>query len=151
VELIFYTGGDLPGEDVMKDVVATYGNIPRVGCLLEGDKGKLSAGLWNSQCHVKLNGDAKFAGSGNHQAAKEVPVTLPRVEGHMEEWVDACAGGPKTFASFDLGGHLTEIGLAGIVALRLQKDIDWDGARMEARGLPEADAIIRKANRKKYG
>ena len=45
---------------------------------------------------------------------------------------------------------MTEIGLAGIVALRLQKNIDWDGPNMRVPGMPEADKFIRKEERKTY-
>jgi hypothetical protein len=68
----------------------------------------------------------------------------------MDEWVDACLGGPKCFADFDLGGHLTEIGLAGNVALRLQQNIEWDGPNMRVPGKPEADQFIRHEDRKLF-
>ena len=41
-----------------------------VGCLLIGEKGHLNAGLWNSECYVKMKDDPKFLGAGNHEAAK---------------------------------------------------------------------------------
>lgn len=151
VRLHFYTGGHLPPEDVTSALHSTFGTLPRTGCLLVGDKGQLQSGLWNSDCYIKLNEDAKFVGEGNHAAAKTVPQSLPRVKGHLDEWIDAIHGGPKVFADFDLGGHLTEIGLAGIVALRLQKSIAWDGAAMKVPGIPEADTFIRKTERAKFG
>jgi predicted dehydrogenase len=150
VKLHFYTGGDLPPENLQEDLKGTFGSLPRTGCILEGEKGQLESGLWNSHCYVRLNGEKKFLGAGNHKAAKEVPESLPRVKGHIEEWVDACAGGPKVFSDFDTGGHLTEIGLAGIVALRLQKNIAWDGPNMKVPGMPEADRFIHKKGRKTY-
>ena len=150
VRLHFYTGGHLPAEEVTAALRGTFGSLPRTGCLLVGEKGQLQSGLWNSDCYIKLNADAKFIGEGNHPAAKAVPLTLPRVKGQLDEWVDAIQGGPKVFADFDLGGHLTEIGLAGVVALRLQKSIPWDGAAMQAPGMPEADAFIRKKDRAAY-
>jgi hypothetical protein len=90
-----------------------------------------------------MNGDKRFVGAGNHPLAKEVPQSIPRVAGHLDEWADACLGGPKVFSDFDFGGHLTEIGLSGIVALRLGKSIDWDGDAMKVPGMPEADRFIR--------
>jgi hypothetical protein len=115
-----------------------------------GEKGQLQAGLWNSDCNIRMNDDKRFAWAGNHAAAKAVPESLPRVKGHLEEWMDACLGGPKVFSDFDFGGHLTEIGLAGIVALRLQKNIEWDGPNMKVPGVPEADKFIRPSERGKY-
>jgi hypothetical protein len=150
VRLHFYTGGDLPPVDVTASLIGTFGSLPRTGCLLIGEQGQLQSGLWNSDCYVKLNSDVKFTGADNHPAAKQIPITLPRVKGHIDEWIDAIQGGPKVFADFDLGGHLTEIGLSGIVALRLQKSIDWDGPNMKVPGMPEADTFIRKAERTKY-
>jgi predicted dehydrogenase len=150
VKMVFYTGGDLPPEELTADLRGTFGSLPRTGCLIVGTKGQLQSGLWNSDCYVKLNGDRKFVGADNHPAAKAIPITIPRVNGHLNEWVDACLGGPKVFADFDHGGHLTEIGLAGIVALRLQKSIDWDGPNMKVPGTPEADQYIRREGRTDY-
>jgi len=147
VRLNFYSGGDLPPEEITAGVKESFGSLPRTGCLLIGAKGQLQSGLWNSDCYVRLNGDKRFTGADNHPEAKKIPQSLPRVKGHIHEWADACLGGPKVFSDFDFGGHLTEIGLAGIVALRLQKKIAWDGPKMEVPGLPEAGKFIRKADR----
>jgi predicted dehydrogenase len=150
VKLNFYTGGDVPPPEVTAALTDSFGKLSGTGCLLFGTKGQLSSGLWNSDCYVKLNEDKRFTGADNHAAAKAIPQTLPRVKSHLDEWVNACLGGPKVFADFDLGGHLTEIGLAGIVALRLQKNIDWDGPNMKVPGMPEADQYIRRTDRKIY-
>jgi hypothetical protein len=99
---------------------------------------------------VKLKGDQKFVGHANHSEAKKVPQHLPRVRGHFQEWTDAILNKGKTFAPFEIGGHLTEIGLSGIVALKLQRNLDWDGQAMKARGIPEAGALVRKQNRTKW-
>jgi predicted dehydrogenase len=150
VKLNFYTGGDLPPEDVTASLRQSSGNLPGTGCLLIGEKGQLQSGLWNSDCYVRMNDEKRFFGADNHPEAKKIPQTLPRVKGHIDEWLDACLGGPKVFSDFDFGGHLTEIGLAGIVALRLQKNIEWDGPNMKVPGMPEADKFIRKQDRAKY-
>ena len=151
VRLVFYSGGDLPPEGVMGGVVRTFGSVPRTGCLMVGSKGELSAGLWNSDCYVRLEGEKKFMGEGNHEVAKAVAKTVKRAEGgHFGEWVDACKGEGEVFADFEHGGHLTEIGLAGIVALKLQKDIAWDGGAMEVVGEPGAAALVSKENRGKW-
>ena len=150
VKLHYYTGGDLPPQRIIDSMSGTFGKLGRVGCVLEGTQGELSAGLWNSQCYVKLKGEAKFLGADKHEAAKAVAQSIPRVKGHLDEWLDVCQGGPKVFADFDFGGHLTEIGLAGNVATRLQQSIAWDGPNMKVPGLPEADPYIRKADRQKW-
>ncbi len=150
VMLNFYTGGDLPPEAVTARLRESTGSLPSTGCLMIGNKGQLQSGLWNSDCHVRLNDDKRFVWAGQHPAAKTIPESLPRVKGHLDEWVDACLGGPKVFSDFDFGGHLTEIGLAGIVALRLQKTIAWDGPNMKVPDMPEADKFIRPEVRGNY-
>lgn len=151
VTLAYYSGGDMPPPEVTRELIGTFGEVPAYGCLLKGNKGLLQAGLWNMDCYVKLNDEKKFFGHTNHPAAKEIPVTIPRCSaGHLGEWVEAIRTGSKTFSDFDRGGHLTEIGLAGIVALRLQKNIAWDGPNMKAPGTPEADAFVHQQDRTKW-
>ena len=151
VNLIYYTGGvDMPPKHITDPLIGTFGNIPRVGAVVEAEHGLLSSGLWNSQCYIKLKGDNKFVGHANHSEAKKVPQHLPRVRGHFQEWTDAILNNGKTFAPFEIGGHLTEIGLSGIVALKLQRNLDWDGQAMEVEGIPEAAALVKKQNRTKW-
>ena len=61
---------------------------------------------------------------------------------HMFEWVLACAGDAKSYSPFEIGAQITEVGMLGVLALRMQKPILWDAANRKAVGLPEADAII---------
>ena len=142
VTLTFHTGGAMPPAAVTQDLKATYDAVPDLGCLLLGEKGSISAGLWNTDGLIKLADEKKFTSVGSHEAARDNPVRLPRVEGHMREWVDACLGGPPTFSNFDLGGQITEIGLAGVVALRLGHDIEWDGKGMRVRNSRDADSLV---------
>jgi predicted dehydrogenase len=60
---------------------------------------------------MKLKGDAKFRGVLDHAAAKDIPVTLPRMKGqnHMEEFLEACRGNCKTFQSFSTAAQIAEI------------------------------------------
>lgn len=154
VRIHFYTGGgeDVPPEYAVHAAKQTFGGgkLPREGAIMIGDKGCLNVGLWNSQCYVKMAGEQRYLGAGKHEASKDVPQSLPRVHGHMQEWFDAIRGEGKTFADFEHGGHLTEIGLIGILALKLQKDIEWDGENMKVVGEPSADALINKPVREKW-
>ena len=60
----------------------------------------------------------------------------------MFEWVLACAGDAKSYSPFETGARITEVGMLGVLALRMQKPIVWDAEKRQAVGLPEADAII---------
>ena len=145
-----YDGGMYPEEGELDVLQPTWKSRPRHGCLLQGERGALSVGLWNKDGYIKMNDEERFSGAGKHELAKTVPQRLPRVDGHVVEWLDAIKGGPQTFSDFETGGHLTEIGLAGIVALRLGKDIDWDGPNMQIAGSSEADPIVHRNDREEW-
>lgn len=160
VKLYFYSGeNNLPPDSVTQDPVGS------TGCLIVGTEGTLSAGLWNTDCNVRLKGAPQFTGA-NQPAVAAIAKTQPRIDtevlkwdpkrtaqgqrpkwsqvnnSHMFEWVLACAGDAKTYSPFEVGARITEIGLLGVLALRMQKPIDWDAAGRKAPGMPEADALI---------
>ena len=160
VKLIFYSGdNNLPPSEVIQ------GSADTMGCLIVGSEGTLSAGLWNTGCAVRLKGSNEFRGADQPEVAK-IPRTQPRIDAealkwdpakaakgsrprwskvnnsHMFEWVLACAGDAKTYSPFEIGARITEIGMLGVLALRLQKPILWDAENCRATNLPEADAII---------
>ena len=76
--------------------------------------------------------------------------TLPRAPGRNDsqkiylEWLAHCKGGPTCLANFDYAGPLTEAILLGNVALRTGGTIQWDAAKLQAKGLPAADSLLRK-------
>jgi len=152
VTLWWSDGGRYPPEDVTRGLQAISGKVPNMGCLFVGEKGELFVGGWGGGGVMKLMGDKGWRGVLDHEAAKPVPVTLPRVPGdnHMLEWLRACKGGPATWSGFDVGGHVSAVYLPGILALRLGRPIEWDGAAMKARGAPEADPLIQKIYRTRW-
>jgi hypothetical protein len=56
--------------------------------------------------------------------------------------LDACKGGRPASSNFEYGAKLTELVLLGVLSLRARQRIYWDAANMQARNLPEADALI---------
>ncbi len=52
------------------------------------------------------------------------------------------SGEGRTFSDFDTGGRLTQIGLAGVVAVRSGKSLEWDGEQMRATNDPQGDRFI---------
>jgi hypothetical protein len=99
---------------------------------------------------MKLKGEEKLRGVNDHEAAKPIPVTLPRTKGHMQEWLDACKGGPPTFQPFAVAACVAEPAMVGMVALRLGKPIEWDSDALKAKGMPEADRFIHLPLRTKW-
>jgi hypothetical protein len=82
--------------------------------------------------------------------ARTIPKVYARVKGGpTQELYRAIRGeGPKTVSNFvDHAGPLTEMVLAGNLAFRLGKRIDWDMKNMAARGLPEVKTMLKRPYR----
>jgi hypothetical protein len=73
--------------------------------------------------------------------------TLPRVEGHHADWLQACKGGRPASSNFGYGAPITELVLLGNVALRTRKLLRGDASSMRATNAPEADPYLREAYR----
>ena len=160
LKLYFYSGDNhFPPPEI------TNGPVDSTGCLIVGSEGTLSAGLWNTDCNVRLKGATEFRGA-DHPEVLKIAKTQPRIDtevlkwdprraakgqrprwsqvnnSHMFEWVLACAGDAKSYSPFEIGARISEVGMLGVLALRMQQPIVWDAERRQATGLPEADDIL---------
>jgi len=139
----WYDQGVQPGLDVVPaELVKFLGECPKSGVLMLGEHGYTFGDPWKGAEYIQLKDDKKVSSVLKHAATKDIPHTLPQSPGHLKEWVLACGGGPPTFSNFEVGGHLTEIALAGVVALRTRKTLDWDGENMQATNAPEAQKFV---------
>jgi predicted dehydrogenase len=135
VKFTWYEGGLMPPrpegleED---DQLGANGN----GILFIGDTGMITCPGWAGR-PTMLPGarDASY---------KRPPATLPRSKGHHRDWLDACKGGKASSANFEYSAGLTEVGLLGLVAMRLQKKMYWDAKAMKATNAPEADKFLKE-------
>jgi predicted dehydrogenase len=138
VKFMWYEGGLMPPrpegleED---DQLGANGN----GILFIGDKGMITCGGWA--------GRPSLLPGSKDEAYKRPAKTLPRSKGHHRDWLDACKGGKPASANFEYGAGLTEVGLLGLVALRVGKKINWDAKTMKATNAPAADALLKESYR----
>lgn len=109
--------------------------LPRRGVMFIGEKGVI-------QCDGAGGAPRIFPETLRASAVKP-PQTIKRVEGHHRDWIDACKGGDPASSNFGYGTRLTEIGLLGVLSLRLRKPIEWDAEKMAVVGMPEAEPLIR--------
>ena len=69
-------------------------------------------------------------------------MARPQNEAHLD-WIRACKGGPAASSNFDISGPFTEWVLLGTLAIRLNKKLEWDSAKLRDKNAPEADEFIR--------
>lgn len=139
-----------PPEELGQRLVSTYKKVPGNGVLFAGEKGILYSDAWGVGGVVRLEGDEKCRGVQNHEAGKSIPVTLPRTQNHMGEWLQACKGEGKTFQGFDTAACVAEIAMVGMVAMRLGKSIEWDSEALKVKGVDEAEPLVHLEQRKKW-
>ena len=69
--------------------------------------------------------------------------------GHFQEqWTKACKGDLQTSCNFDYGGTLIEQMLLGLVAYRVGKKLEYDGAAGRVTNSEEANALLSRQYRK---
>jgi predicted dehydrogenase len=136
VKFMWYEGGlKPPRPDVMEDTDRFDGN----GILFIGDKGAITSPGWGGR--PKL-----LPGSKDKSYPRPAP-TLVRSKGHHREWLDACKGGPSPGSNFGYGAALTEVGLLGLVAMRVGKKLSWDAKAIRCANAPEADEYLKESYR----
>jgi predicted dehydrogenase len=135
VKMVWYDGGKKPSSEMLE------GQKLENGSLFIGDKGKL---IVEHMGAPRLLPESKFADFSMPRP------TLPRVESHYTQWVDACRTGGVTGSNFEYACPLTESVLLGNVALRAGKKIEWDAKHLKAKNLPEADQFIQHHWRSGY-
>jgi hypothetical protein len=144
VKVWWYDGGRRPSKNVIpKSITEYFAEIPPDGVLILGEKGFTYGASHPGASYIQLAGEKKLSGILNHQASQNIPRSLPKSPGHVQEWIAACAGGPPTFSNFETGGRLTEIVQTGVVAIRAQQTLEWNGETMTAANAPTAAKYIR--------
>ena len=136
VQITWYTGGLKPP---CPEEMGEGRPLPDRGVLFVGDKGlMLCEGAGGPPRLLPLEKTRQY---------KKPRETLPRSKGHHRDWLLACKGGPAASANFEYGA-VTKLVLLGVLSLRTGKKIYWDAVHCHARGVPEADAIIKEQYRK---
>jgi predicted dehydrogenase len=109
------------------------------GIFFVGEKGIITCAGWS--------GMPRLLPLELHREYKRPPKTLPRVEGHHADWLQACKGGRPACSNFGYSARLVEFVLLGNVALRARKQLKWDGPAMKATNAPQADQYLKEPYR----
>lgn len=139
-----------PYGPAIKEVLSTYDKLPDSGALIIGQKGKIfSPDDYGARFFVAMNGSEEYTDGNQHEACKEVPQTIPRSPGHMQEWFNMMKDGTPAYSNFDIAAYLTEIILLGCVALRVGEGqrMEWDGPEMKSKNIAAASQFVSRKPR----
>ena len=139
LRVTWYDGGARPGPP---EAIGKFPLPPR-GTMFVGDKGVIQAD--------GAGGAPRIFPESLRGSVTKPKETLKRVAGHHRDWIDACKGGEPASSHFGYGAKLTEIGLVGLLSVRLKKPVEWDAAAMKVKDEKDqaiAGPIIRGTYRK---
>lgn len=141
VKVTWYDGANRPA----KPAELEKGQLPGIGALVVGDKGKILYGS-HGAAGVKLLPESRM------KDYKEPAKTIPRSPGHHKEWIDACKNGTQAESNFNYGGPLAEVALLGVIAMRVKdRKLEWDGKNMRFTNCDEANQFIKPTFREGWG
>lgn len=142
ITLIWYDGGILP--PTPPGFPPDLPMNPEGGVLFVGSKGMLM--------HETYGEKPRLIGDGLEAKAARVAQSLPRIAGglaaHEMNWIRAIRGEESASCPFDYAARLNETMLLGIVALRADKAIEYDGASGRITNAPDAEAYLTRSYRK---
>lgn len=143
----WYDGGQLPPQEMFKDVTLTHkvgGKVvkPYVsGVMMIGDRAKMYAAGDYAEKGIEIIGDVD-----------ELDVEYPVSPGHVKEWFigmrDPSKQPMSNFAHY--GGPLTETILLGNLAVWKPGKVHWDPKNLVAKNDPELAKIVRPPYREGY-
>jgi predicted dehydrogenase len=142
LHMTWYDGGLLP---------PTPEGFP-AGLQMSPDGGVLFVGSRGMLMHETYGQKPTLIGEGLDAAAKRIPQSLPRIQdgmaGHEMNWIRAIRGEEKISCPFDYAVRLNETMILGIVALRADQPIEYDGAAGRITNAPDANQYLSRQYRK---
>ncbi len=105
------------------------------GILFVGDKGKIMCAGWA--------GVPRIIPETKMEAYRRPEKTIPRVGGIYRDWINAIKTGKKASSDFSYSGPFTEVILMGVIAIRTEEKLYFDGPGMKATNSPGAEQYIR--------
>jgi hypothetical protein len=139
VKMVWYDGGLLPPRIRELEDGRRMGEN---GTIFIGDKGVILCGAYGET--------PRIVPESKMQEYVRPEKKIPRVKGHMQDWVESCKAGKKSFTDFSYSGPLTETMLLGVVAARCQdanRLLEYDAVNSKFVNYPDADALLTKTYR----
>ncbi|ODS54897.1 MAG: hypothetical protein ABS36_10595 [Acidobacteria bacterium SCN 69-37] len=141
LKMIWYDGGLLPPRP---EEMGEARLDPGGGVLYIGTKGKMLQDTYGANPRL-LPVDLH----NSHGAPREQTPRIPN-QAHEMNWVNAIRGREDASCPFSYAAHLTEIMLLGVVALRANAKLHYDGAAMRVTNHAAANEFLTREYRAGY-
>jgi hypothetical protein len=141
VKLVWYDGGLMPPKP---EELGDERVDPGGGVMYVGTQGKMIQETYGANPRL-----LPMERHNSHGAPAE---RLPRVphQSHEMNWVNAIKGTDEISCPFSYASHLTEIMLLGIVSLRANTKLYYDGAAMRVTNDADANELLTRTYRAGY-
>jgi predicted dehydrogenase len=145
VRITWYDGGLMPPTPL--GLPAGKSMDPGGGVLFVGERGMLM--------HETYGSNPVLIGEGLEARAASIPQSLPRIRdgmgGHEMNWIRAIRGEEAISSPFSEAGLLNETMLLGMVALRAEQPIVYDGQAGRVTNVDAANAFLDRDYRQGWG
>ena len=150
VTLYWYDGNLRPKAEVMPKVVATFGEVPKTGCYIIGDKATLvSTNDYGAESYVALKDEARMKSLAKHEAFSDAvfpPSFRPNKydkDGQYLEFVNACKGADVCFSDVDHSVPMLEGMLVGCIAQQVPGKLFWNSGKQSFIGNNVANGLVK--------
>jgi predicted dehydrogenase len=119
---------------------------------LEGEGGVLYIGTEGKMLQNTYGAEPRLLPAERHNRYGAPPERLPRIphQAHEMNWVNAIKGTDEISCPFSYASHLTEIMLLGVVAMRANAKLHYDGAAVRVTNNADANEYLTRVYRQGY-
>ena len=138
IRVSWYQGGAMPISP------KPYVDLKKIdhGAMFKGTKGFLIADF-GSRILLPFGDNADLT----YYKPRTAEAVLPPLGHFQKQWINACKGDLKPACDFEYSGNMIEQLLLGLVAYRVGKKIEYDGATGRVTNCPEANDLLRRKYR----
>ncbi len=139
IDLLWYDGGMKPQRPA--ELEEDGGELPAEGVMFVGDKGKILEGRIIPASKMRAYGGPQPP-TPEERAAQRRAGTSAGPDQRLNEWIQACRGGPAPAGNFLNAVSLTETVNLAAVALRAGRTIQYDPATRKITNVAEANKYL---------
>jgi len=155
VDLYWYDGNLKPSAEIMPQVIATLGEVPKTGCIIIGDKGMMcSTNDYGQDAYVALKDEKRMSSTTKHEALVSIPEKIERCKSNQYlEFVNAIKGTENTYSDIDHSIPMLEGMLVGCIAQQVVGEIHWNSRKQvftSGHEVAKANSLLRPYIRKGF-